>query len=128
MRRLLIIISMLVMSVIAYAKPPQLAAEQFFDGRYNTEKSVRTTISKENGSYYRGLQVTGNAAIVKKIVEAIAKDSSRAARYFEQTGEGGKSILMKISNNGETIDICIQQNTEGTNAYFFIKGPEKAFK
>lgn len=128
MRRLLIILSMTLVVLLANAKPPQIFVEQFFDGRYNKEKSVRTSISKENGIYYRGLQVTDNPAIVKKISETIEKDGSNATKYFQQTGEGGTSVWIKMTNNNETIDIGLQQAPSGNNAYLFIKGPEKAFK
>lgn len=113
---------------LANAKPPQLSVEQLFDGRYNNEKTVSTFASKDNGSYYRMLQVSNNPSIVKKIADTLAKDKSKTTRYFEQTGEGGKSIIVKITNNGETIDIGFQQDPSGKSATLFIKGPEKAFK
>lgn len=113
---------------MANAKSPQISVEQFFDGRYNKEKTVSTFISKDSGTYYRMLQVTNNPSIVKKIAETLAKDKAKTTRYFEQTGEGGKSTLVKIQNNGETIDIGFQQDPSGKSATLFIKGPEKAFK
>lgn len=128
MKRLLIIFSMAIVALLANAKPPQIAVEQFFDGRYNKEKSVRTTIAKRDGIYYRGLHVTENQAIVEKISETIAKDATNATKYLEQTGEGGKSVWIKITNNGETIDIGLQQAPSGNTAYLMIRGPEKAFK
>lgn len=128
MKRLLIILTMAITALVANAAPPQISVEQFFDGRYNTNKSVRTSISKENGMYYRGLHVYDNPEIVKKISETLAKDAKNATKYLEQTGEGGKSVWIKLINNGETIDIGLQQATSGNNAYLFIKGPEKAFK
>lgn len=128
MKRLLIILSMAITALLANAKPPQIAVEQFFDGRYNKEKSVRTTITKQDGIYYRGLHVTENQAIVEKISETIAKDATNATKYFEQTGEWGKSVWIKITNNGETIDIGLQQAPSGKTAYLMIRGPEKAFK
>lgn len=128
MKRLLIIISLTLVALTANAKPPQISVEQFFDGRYNQEKTVSTFFSKDNGGYFRMLQVNGNPAIVKKIAETLTKDKAKAARYFEQTGEGGKSIIVKITNNGETIDIGFQQDPSGKSASLFIRGSEKAFK
>lgn len=113
--------------VIAYAKPPQLAVEQFFDGRYNKEKNVTISIkSNDDGDYYRGMSVANNPDIIKKIVEAMDKDSAKASKSFNQSGEGGQYTSLKIINNGETIDIGLQQYNG--NAYLFIKGKEKAFK
>lgn len=119
---------MSIITLVANAKPPQILVEQFFDGRYNKEKTVSTFFSKDNGSYYRMLQVNNNPTIVRKIADTLAKDKAKTARYFEQTGEGGKSTIVKITNNGETIDIGFQQDPSGKSATLFIKGPEKAFK
>ena len=128
MKRLLIIIALTLVALIANAKPPQISVEQFFDGRYNQEKTVSTFFSKDNGNYFRMLQVNNNPSIVKKISETLTKDKTKATRYFEQTGEGGKSIIVKITNNGEIIDIGFQQDPSGKSASLFIRGSEKAFK
>ncbi|MBD5172669.1 MAG: hypothetical protein HDT02_05575 [Bacteroidales bacterium] len=128
MKKFIIIFLMSTITFLANAKPPHLSVEQLFDGRYNNEKTVSTFVSKDNGSYYRMLQVSNNPAIVKIIAETLTKDKAKTARFFEQTGEGGKSIIVKITNNGETIDIGFQQAPSGKSATLFIKGPEKAFK
>ena len=108
------------------AKPPHLAVEQLFDGRYNKEKTVRTSISRADGIYYRSLHITNNPGIIKIIENSLCEDNPRAAKSFEQEGEGGRYTSLKIVNNGETIDIGLQQYKG--NAFFFIKGKEKAFK
>lgn len=128
MKRLLIILSLTFVALMANATPPQISVEQLFDGRYNQEKTVSTFFSKDNGNYFRMLQVKNNPAIVKKIAEMLAKDKEKTSRYMEQTGEGGKSIIVKLTNNGEAIDIGFQQDPTGKSATLFIKGPEKAFK
>lgn len=128
MKRFLILFLTTIVALIANAKAPQISVEQLFDGRYNKEKTVSTFISKDNGTYFRMLQVNNNPAVVKKIGETLAKDRAKTSRYFEQTGEGGKSTIIKIINNGETIDIGFQQDPSGKSATLFIKGPDKAFK
>lgn len=128
MKRLVIISLLTMVALMANAKAPQISVEQFFDGRYNKEKTVSTSLLKENGTYFRILHVTDNPAIVQKIAETLAKDKARSNRCFEQTGEGGKSMVVKIENNGETIDIGFQQDRNGRSATLFIKGPEEAFK
>lgn len=128
MKKILIILWLILVTITASAKPPQISVEHLFDGRYNNEKNVSISISKNNGTYFRMLQVNNNPAIVKKIVNTLHKDKDNASRYFEQTGEGGKSIIVKITNNGEIIDIGFQQDPSGKSATLFIKGPEKAFK
>lgn len=126
MKHFIIFLTLLFSSLTAMAKPPHLAAEQLFDGRYNTEKSVRTSISKSDGFYYRSLHVTNNPRIIKIIETALKKDAPRASKSFEQEGEGGRYTSLKIISNGETIDIGLQQYNG--SAFFFIKGKEKAFK
>ena len=108
------------------ATPPHLAAEQLFDGRYNKEKSVRTSISKADGFYYRSLRITNNPGIIKVIEAALKDDSPRASKSFEQEGEGGRYTYLTIISNGETIDIGLQQYN--SSAFFFINGKGKAFK
>ena len=126
MRQLFIILTLILSSLTIMAKPPQLAVEKLFDGRYNKEKSVRTSISKSDGIFYRSLHITNNPDIIKKIETELRKDSRKASKSFEQEGEGGRYTSLKIISNGETIDIGLQQ-FNGT-AFFFIKGKEHAFK
>ena len=126
MKQLLALFIFRVSSVDAIAQPPHLAAEQLFDGRYNKERTVRTSISRADGIYYRSLQITDNPGIIKIIENALRKDGTRAEKSFEQEGAGGRYTSLKIVNNGETIDVGLQQYNG--NAFFFIKGPEKAFK
>ncbi len=126
MKHYIFILILIISSFTALAKPPRLAVESLFDGRYNKNKSVTTSISKSDGIYYRSLHVTDNPDIIEKIEKAIHQDSSKASNLFEQEGEGGRSTLVKIINNGETINIGLQQYNG--SAFFFIKGSEKAFK
>lgn len=128
MKRLLIILSLTLVSLMANAKAPQISVEQVFDGRYNNEKTVRISILKDNGIYFRILHVADNPAIVNKIEALLIKDKTNATNFFEMTGEGGKSIIVKLTNNGEIINIGFEQDLSGKSATLFIKGPEKAFK
>lgn len=128
MKRLFIILSMTIVALAVSAKTPQINVVQLFDGRFNNETTVTTSIVKENGKYCRMLNVENNPTIVKKIAETLAKDTEKASKYFEQTGTGGKSTIIKMTLNGETIDIGFQQGPDGKSASLFIIGSEKAFK
>lgn len=128
MKRTLITLAIIMVSAVtAFAKPPQLATEQLFDGRYNKNKSVSTSIYRNNGTYYRGMTVTGNPDIVRKIADAISKDADSATNYSDYSDRDGQYTSLKIVNNGETIHIGLKQDAPGT-AFFFIQGKEKAFK
>ena len=74
MKRLTIIILCLVTAIAVFAKPPKLNVEKLFDGRFNSSKSVTISIYKSNGNYYRGITVTNNPGIIKKIADAIERD------------------------------------------------------
>lgn len=128
MKRTLITLAIIMVSAVtAFAKPPQLATEQLFDGRYNKNKSVSTSIYRNNGTYYRGMTVTGNPDIVRKIADAISKDADGATNYSDYSDRDGQYTSLKIVNNGETIHIGLKQDRPGS-AFFFIQGKEKAFK
>lgn len=127
MKRLLIIITCIITAIAAYANPPKLNVEKLFDGRYNGNKNVTTTIYKNNGNFYRGMTIKNNPGIVKKIAEAITKDAPRAKEYSDYHGEEGQYTSLQIVNNGEIIYIGLQRDKHG-GAFFFIQGKEKAFK
>lgn len=127
MKRLFFIIASVVTAIAAYANPPKLNVESLFDGRYNDNKSVTITIYKNNGNFYRGLTVTNNPGIIKKIAEAITKDVPRAKEYSDHNGPDGQYTSLQIVNNGEIIYIGLQRDWHG-GAFFFIQGKEKAFK
>lgn len=126
MKRLLIVLAIIISAASVFAKAPNLAVEKLFDGRYDKKKSVRTSIQKSSEYYYRSLHVTNNAEIVRTIESAIRQDSRKSEKVFEQSGEGGKSISVKIINNGEPIYMGIQQYNG--SAFFYIKGAKKAFE
>ena len=127
MKRLFFIIASVVTAIAAYANPPKLNVESLFDGRYNDNKSVTITIYKNNGNFYRGLTVTNNPGIIKKIAEAITKDVPRAKEYSDHNGPDVQYTSLQIVNNGEIIYIGLQRDRHG-GAFFFIQGKEKAFK
>lgn len=126
MKQLLISLILILSYLTAMAVPPQLAVENLFDGRYNREKSVTTSISRSDGIYYRSLHITNNPDLVRTIYKIMRRDAKRASKSFEQEGEGGRYTSIKITSNGEIIDIGMQQYNG--SAFFFIKGKEKAFK
>lgn len=128
MKRLIIILSVLLSSVIAFAVPPQLAVEQLFDGRYNEDKTVSTSIYKNNGNYYRGMTVKNNPEIVKTMSEAIAKDWPKASEFSDHIGDNGRYTSLTIINNGEKISIGLKSNSKTGTTFFFVQGKEKAFK
>ena len=127
MKRLLIIITCIMTAMAVYAAPPKLNVAKLFDGRYNDNKNVTTTIYKNNGNYYRGITVKNNPDIIKKIAEAISKDAPRAKEYSDYNGPDGQYTSLQIVNNGDIIYIGMQRDKHG-GAFFFIQGKEKAFK
>ena len=127
MKRLILLITCIITAMAAFANPPKLSVESLFDGRYNDNKSVTISIYKSNGNYYRGLTVKNNQGIIKKIAEAISKDTPKAKEYSDYNGADGQYTSLQIVNNGEIIYIGLQCDKHG-GAFFFIQGKEKAFK
>lgn len=128
MKRLVVIITVFIVSATAvFAKPPHLAVENLFDGRFNNTNGVTTSIYKNKGNYYRGLTVKGNERVLDKVAEAIEKDRSRGIDYSDFNDDSGRYISLKIVNNGATIFIGLQREKTG-EGFFFIQGKEEAFK
>lgn len=114
-------------TAIAFAKPPHLNVEKLFDGRYNNNASVSTSIYKNNGNYYRGLTVTNNPAILNAIATAIEKDKPKGKDYSDYQDNSGRYISLKVVNNEAAIFIGFQRDKSG-GGFFFIQGKESAFK
>lgn len=127
MKRLLIMLFLILSASVAYAKPPKLAVEELFDGRYNNEKGVSISVSKDEAGYYRGLSVRENEVIVRAVVEAVNKDIPKAYKYYESEGDDGYFKQIKIENNGKEIIIGLT-HTMGYNAFIYIKGKCEAFE
>ena len=127
MKRFVFILIAFVAALSAMAASPNLNVESLFDGRYNSNNKVETTIMKRGGQYYRGFDINNDTNVIKQIRSAIDKDKSRAADYTYFTDKDGSYTSMKFLNNGETIFVGLQINKDGT-ALFFIHGKEKAFK
>lgn len=127
MKRLAIFISIIILSVYAYAKAPNLTVEKLFDGRYNKTAGVSSTIYKNNGKYYRGLTIENNHKVIQAIADAMNADAPRASHYSDHKEKDGQYTSMKVLNNGETIFIGLQRDNKG-GGFFFIQGNESAFK
>lgn len=130
MRALTILVFLVSSIAAAYAQSPTLASEQIFSGKYNKEKGVEVSISIRNGVYRRYITVSNNPALVKIIVDAFNKDRQREnITAFSQNISGDEVYTrIELPYNGETIKIGLQENEAKGDAYFFIRGPEKAFK
>lgn len=127
MKRLNLLLLSLMMAFTAAAASPYLNVENLFDGRYNKNSKVETTIMKHRGQYYRGLDINGDENVVKQILSAIDKDKVKAIDYTYFTDKEGSYTSLKFMNNGETIFVGLQIDNNGS-ALFFINGKEKAFK
>ncbi len=127
MRRLATFIAIIFLSVVAYAKAPNLAAEKLFDGRYNKTAGVTSHVYKNNGTYYRSLTIENHPEVLKAIIETIKADTPKASNYSDHQDKDGQYTSIQVRNNGETIFIGLQQDNKG-GGYFFIQGKESAFK
>lgn len=127
MKRFLTLIAGLIISVVTFAKPPQLNVEKMFDGSYNNDKTVSLQISKNKNKYFRGCTVQGNAKLVKKISNLFDKDSERAESSQSIISEDSHYSSMTIINNGQEIYVGLSFE-DNNSCYLFISGSPEAFK
>lgn len=128
MKRLIfLLIAATISTCVVFAKPPHLNVEKLFDGRYNNNKSVTTSIYKNRGNYYRGMTVAKNPTVLNAIATAIEKDRPKGKDYSDHRDDSGRYTSLKVINNGETIFIGLQRDDKG-GGFFFIQGKESAFK
>ena len=127
MKKIFIIIFFLSEIVYALASPPNLAMENLFDGRYNGNKNVETTICVNNGMYYRGFTIKGDTRVISEIQKAMDKDKSKCSNYTFHQDDDGSYTSMQFLNNGEKIFSGLQVESPGIG-FFYIQAKEKAFK
>ena len=128
MKRFLLTLSVVLIALIAYATPPNLSVEQFFDGRYNNDKTVEIYIYRDQRESYRTFKVSNNPTIVKQVLDALQADSQKSANYSERIKGGRKNYRITVYNNGKNIDIGFGMSVDGKSATLMINGPISAFK
>lgn len=127
MKKYILIIILLFVSLAASAKAPNLHVEQMFNGSYNTNPSVSLNISKSQEKYFRGCTITNNKNLLNKIALLFEKDLPRAARSQDLISNGTRFRSMTIMNNDEEIYVGLSYDANN-GCYLFISGPLKAFK
>lgn len=128
MKRLLITLSIAIVALIANATPPNLSVEQFFDGRYNDDKTVEILIHRDQKKSSRTFRVSNNPTIVKQILDAVQTDAQKSTDYSENIHAGNKRYMITVSNNGQSISIGFIIDVGGKSATLMINGPIDAFK
>ena len=128
MKRFLITLSIAVVSLISNATPPNLSVEQFFDGRYNDDKTVEIYIYRNQVKSNRTFKVSNNPTIVKQVLDAVQADAQKSENYSEIIHAGRKRYQFKVSNNGQYISIGFIMDAGGKSATLMINGPISAFK
>lgn len=127
MKKYILIIILLSVSLAASAKAPNLHVEQMFNGSYNTNPSVSLNISKSQEKYFRGCTITNNKNLLNKIAQLFEKDLPRAACSQDLISNGTRFRSMTIMNNDEEIYVGLSYDANN-GCYLFISGPLKAFK
>lgn len=127
MKKYLLIIILLFVSLPVFAKAPNLHVEQMFNGSYNSNQSISLNISRTQEKYFRGCTVTNNKTILDKISHLFEKDLPQASRSQDLISNGTRFRSMVIINNGEEIYVGLSYD-ENNGCYLFISGPLNAFK
>ena len=126
MKRILILVMVSIICLCAMATPPNLRSEKVFDEVRKGNSKISCMITKRNGRYVRTLTFTNLPNVLKKIQNAFEVDKEKAVGYSHMYDEGDLMESIEIVNNGHTIQIGFQ--CEDKDVYFFIMGPEDAFK
>ena len=127
MKKTLIIVFFLIGILSAVATPPNLAIEKLFDGRYNDNIKVETTIILNNGMYYRSFTIMGDQKVLSEIQRAMNEDKARSINYTFHQDRDASYTSMQFLNNGEKIFAGLQIDSTG-HAFFYLQAKEKAFK
>lgn len=109
------------------AAPPNLFIEHLFDGRYNGNINIETIIYINNGMYYRGFTIKGDAEVITEIQKSIERDRNRSSHYTFYQDKDGSYTSMQVINNDEKIYIGFEIDSPDSG-FFYIQGKEKAFK
>ena len=129
MKRYILVLISIFISLVAMAKPLKLNLDKLFDGSFNSNKNVTIQISKSKDNYFRAFSVLdGNPALVKKVTELYRKDEKNADSSQDFIGDGRVTFIrMQIVNNDQPVDIGLSF-TPNNGCYLYIKGPAAAFK
>lgn len=128
MKRYILIAVSVLISVVAMAAPPKLNVEKLFDGSYNSDKSVSIMINKTKKEYYRGITVTKNPELVKKVTALFKKDAEKADESQDIIDNGMVTYSsLIIENNKHKINVGLSYSPDNT-CYLFISGNREAFE
>ncbi len=126
MKKYILILILSLVSLTSFAKAPNLNVEKVFDGTYNSTPGVTVNISKAPEKYFRCINVTNNAKIVKKIAGLFEKDMPKGLRSQDVITNGMRYRSFVVVNNKEEINVGLSEQNHG--CYLFITGPLNAFK
>ncbi len=126
--RIVIAIIFLLMGLMASAKAPDLQCEKAFDRALLKNPSVSMQISNHPLSYYRRVSVSGDKAMVKRIIAWVEADSKKAFGSVDSSDdEFHRSLILNIDNDGKTINVGLKVLSEDT-CTLFVEGVPEAFK
>lgn len=129
MKRFLLTLLFVVSMTTAFAKPPRLAVQELFDGRYKQNKNVTTSIIKRNSDYHMSMTIMNNdSKIVKEVMNALQRDAKKASDKVEIITDDNIFNKIEVPSNGEIITIGVSQNQESGMTTLFIRGELKAFE
>ncbi len=128
MKRLIFSLLLTLVAVAAFAQSKSLAIEKFFDGRYNSNPEISTTISKSQSHYYRGMEVgSSQKQVIDAITKAVDSDKKNADNVMDKWEKGQHEVILRIKRNGQFVNVGLETQKDGS-IEVFISGPTDAFK
>ncbi len=89
MKRIILTTILAFFAMALFAKSPRLAVEKYFDGRYNSNPNVETTIIKSENGYFRSLSIAPTEkAIIEEVTKAFEQDKKNILKRLRYLVRG----------------------------------------
>ena len=119
MKRIILTTILAFFAMALFAKSPRLAVEKYFDGRYNSNPNVETTIVKSEYNYFRSLSIAASEkAIINEVTKAVEEDRKSADSVCDQWSGGEHNVILSFFTNGQPISIGLQSSPNGKTEVF----------
>lgn len=129
MKRIISLTLVLLITIVGFAKSPNLACEKIFDRKEVRTKGHDLVITTNQNNYFRSVSSGNDKNLQKEIKKAFDKDRAKANNVVEgfDSGNNQEYSIMQIENNGYNISIGFFRREDGY-VNLFISGDPRAFK
>ena len=128
MKRIILTTILAFFAMALFAKSPRHAVEKYFDGRYNRNPNVETTIIKSDNGYFRSLSIAPTEkAIIEEVTKAFEQDKKISSSVCDTWSGGKHDIILGFFFNGQPVSMGFE-SAPGKKTEVFISGHPDAYK